>query len=214
MLKSKKVDNFCRIENPHDIEVLKRQIYHHLLTFQGRDPELAGSRDIYSALAYTLRDLLIENWIKTQRTNYRKRKKRIYYLSLEFLIGRSLGNGLINLGLYDEVDAALKSLGYDLDEIRDMEEDAALGNGGLGRLAACFMDSMATMGLPAYGYGIRYKFGIFYQRLLNGHQVESPDDWLRYGTPWEFQRPHHMFPVQFYGQVNIMRIKQATKKSS
>ncbi len=212
MLKSKKVDNFCRIENPHDIEVLKRQIYHHLLTFQGRDPELAGSRDIYSALAYTLRDLLIENWIKTQRTNYRKRKKRIYYLSLEFLIGRSLGNGLINLGLYDEVDAALKSLGYDLDEIRDMEEDAALGNGGLGRLAACFMDSMATMGLPAYGYGIRYKFGIFYQRLLNGHQVESPDDWLRYGTPWEFQRPHHMFPVQFYGQVKHYEDKAGNKK--
>ena len=156
MLKNKQGNNFCGIENPHDIEVLKKQIYHHLLIFQGRDPELVGSRDVYKALAYTLRDLLIENWIKTQRINYTKRKKRVYYLSLEFLIGRTLGNALINLGLYDEVEAALKSLGYDLDEIRDMEEDAALGNGGLGRLAACFMDSMATLGLPAYGYGIRY----------------------------------------------------------
>jgi len=213
MLKNKQGNNFCGIENPHDIEVLKKQIYHHLLIFQGRDPELVGSRDVYKALAYTLRDLLIENWIKTQRINYTKRKKRVYYLSLEFLIGRTLGNALINLGLYDEVEAALKSLGYDLDEIRDMEEDAALGNGGLGRLAACFMDSMATLGLPAYGYGIRYKFGIFYQKLLNGHQVESPDDWLRYGTPWEFQRPHHMFPVQFYGQVKHSEDKAGNKKT-
>jgi len=176
-------DIFCGIENPHDIEVLKKQIHNHLLIFQGRDPELVGSRDIYQALAYTLRDLLIENWIKTQRINYTKKKKRVYYLSLEFLIGRSLGNALIDLGLYEEVDAALKSLGYDLDEIREVEEDAALGNGGLGRLAACFMDSMATLGLPAYGYGIRYEYGIFFQKLINGYQVESPDDWLRCGTP-------------------------------
>jgi len=212
MLKNKNGDYFCAIKNPHDIEVLKKQIYHHLLIFQGRDPKLVGNLDMYKALAYTLRDLLIENWIKTQRVNYTKKKKRVYYLSLEFLIGRTLGNTLINLGLYEEVESALKSLGYDLDEIREMEEDAALGNGGLGRLAACFMDSMATLGLPAYGYGIRYEFGIFFQRLLNGHQVESPDDWLRGGTPWEFQRPHHMFPVQFYGQVKHYEDKAGNKK--
>ena len=139
MSKKKRGDYFCGIKNPHDIEVLKKQIYQHLLIFQGRDPELVGNLDLYKALAYTLRDLLIENWIKTQRTNYTKKKKRVYYLSLEFLIGRSLGNALINLGLYEEVEHALKSLGYDLDEIREMEEDAALGNGGLGRLAACFL---------------------------------------------------------------------------
>ena len=201
MLQNSEGEFFCGIKDPHNIDHLKKQIYHHLLIFQGRDPRLVGDRDIYKALAYTLRGILIENWIKTQRSYYRKKKKRVYYLSLEFLIGRTLGNTLINLGLHDEVAEALKSLGYDLEVIRQIEEDAALGNGGLGRLAACFMDSMATLGLPAYGYGIRYKFGIFFQKLLNGYQVEIPDDWLRYGTPWEFQRPHHMFPVQFYGQV-------------
>ena len=200
-MRNSKESCLCGIRDPHDIKELKEQIYHHLLIFQGRDPALVGSRDMYNALAYTLRDILIENWIETQRNTYNRKKKRVYYLSLEFLIGRTLGNTLINLGLYDEVAAALKSLGYDLEEIRELEEDAALGNGGLGRLAACFMDSMATLGLPAYGYGIRYEFGIFYQRLIKGHQVENPDDWLRYGTPWEFQRPHHMFSVQFYGQV-------------
>jgi len=202
MAKNRKGANPCGIRTSYDIKEFKEQIYHHLLSFQGRDPELVGNRDMYKALAYTLRDVLIENWIKTQRNNYLQKKKRVYYLSMEFLIGRSLGNTLINLGLYDEAAAALKSLGYDLDEIRDMEEEAALGNGGLGRLAACFMDSMATLGLSAYGYGIRYEFGIFFQKLLNGYQLESPDDWLRYGTPWEFQRPHHMFTVQFYGQVH------------
>jgi starch phosphorylase len=203
----------CGIEDPHNIDDLKKQIYHHLLIFQGRDPALVGDRDVYKALAYTLRDILIENWIKTQRSYYQKKKKRVYYLSLEFLIGRTLGNALINLGLYDEVAEALESLGYNLDAIRQMEEDAALGNGGLGRLAACFMDSMATLGLPAYGYGIRYEFGIFYQKLFNGYQVESPDDWLRYGTPWEFQRPHHMFPVHFYGQVKHYEDNAGNKRA-
>jgi len=194
-------DFFCGIKGPPDIAHLKKLILHHLLIFQGRDSGLVGDRDMYKALAYTLRDVLIENWIKTQRSNYDKKRKRIYYLSLEFLIGRSLGNTLINLGFYDQAAEALKALGYDIDAIREMEEDAALGNGGLGRLAACFMDSMATLGIPAYGYGIRYEFGIFNQKLFNGYQVENPDDWLRYGTPWEFQRPHHMFPVHFYGRV-------------
>ena len=212
-MKTSKESCLCGIRNPHDIKELKKQIYHHLLIFQGRDPQLVGNRDMYNALAYTLRDILIENWIQTQRNNYNSKKKRVYYLSLEFLIGRSLGNTLINLGLYDEMAAALKSLGYDLDEIRELEEDAALGNGGLGRLAACFMDSMATLGLPAYGYGIRYEFGIFYQRLINGHQIENPDDWLRYGTPWEFQRPHHMFTVQFYGQVRQYEDRAGNRKA-
>jgi starch phosphorylase len=213
MLQNSEGEFFCGIKDPHNIDDLKKQIYHHLLIFQGRDPKLVGDRDIYKALAYTLRGILIENWIKTQRSYYQKKKKRVYYLSLEFLIGRTLGNTLINLGLYDEVAEALKSLGYDLEVIRQIEEDAALGNGGLGRLAACFMDSMATLGLPAYGYGIRYKFGIFFQKLLNGYQVEIPDDWLRYGTPWEFQRPHHMFPVQFYGQVKHYEDSAGNKRA-
>jgi len=209
---SKGTNSCCGISSTYDIKELKEQIYHHLLSFQGRDPELVGNRDMYKALAYTLRDVLIENWIRTQRNNYLQKKKRVYYLSMEFLIGRSLGNTLINLGLYEEASAALKSLGYDLDEIREMEEEAALGNGGLGRLAACFMDSMSTLGLSAYGYGIRYEFGIFFQKLLNGYQLESPDDWLRYGTPWEFQRPHHMFTVQFYGQAHEHEDRAGNKK--
>ncbi|MGW8287826.1 MAG: glycogen/starch/alpha-glucan phosphorylase [Desulfobulbales bacterium] len=201
MLKKSEKDFSCGITKPPDIDHLKKLIFHHLMIFQGRDPKLVGDRDMYKALSYTLRDVLIKNWIKTQRNNYDRKRKRIYYLSLEFLIGRSLGNTLINLGFYDEAAEALKALGCDLDVIREMEEEAALGNGGLGRLAACFMDSMATLGIPAYGYGIRYEFGIFNQKIINGYQFENPDDWLRYGTPWEFQRPHHMFPVHFYGRV-------------
>ncbi len=213
MLEKNGQDFFCGINGLPDIDHLKKLIFHHLLIFQGRDPVLVGDRDMYKALAYTLRDVLIENWIKTQRSNYDKKRKRVYYLSLEFLIGRSLGNTLINLGFYDQAAEALKALGYDIDAIRDMEEDAALGNGGLGRLAACFMDSMATLGIPAYGYGIRYEFGIFNQRLYDGYQVESPDDWLRYGTPWEFQRPHHMFPVHFYGQVKHHEDQSGNRKA-
>ena len=126
-------------------------INHHLLSFLGRDPQRAGSRDIYKALAYTIRDFLVERWIATQKGYYTKGKKRVYYLSLEFLIGRSLGNSLINLGFYDEMAGVLQEMGYDLEELREEEEDAALGNGGLGRLAACFLDSLATLGIPAYG---------------------------------------------------------------
>jgi starch phosphorylase len=212
MAKKKKKDFLCGIADPHNIEDLKKVLFNHLLIFQGRDPELVGDRDVYKALVYTVRDYLIENWIKTQRSYYEKGRKRVYYLSLEFLIGRALGNALINLDMYDEANQALKELGFDLEEVREMGDDAALGNGGLGRLAACFMDSMATLGLPAYGYGIRYEFGIFYQRLLDGYQVESPDDWLRYGTPWEFQRPHHLFPVHYYGEVKRYREKDGHEK--
>ncbi len=181
---------------------IKDSIIHHLISFQGRDPERSGAGDIYKALAYTLRDIMAEQWIKTQKTFYAKKKKRVYYLSLEFLIGRSLENSLINLGIHDEVVQAVKELGYDLQELREHEEDAALGNGGLGRLAACFMDSIATLKIPAYGYGIRYEYGLFFQQLIDGYQVETPDNWLRYGTPWEFERRIPVFPVHFYGRVS------------
>ncbi len=180
-------------------------INHHMLSFLGRDPQRAGSRDLYKALAYTIRDFLIERWISTQKGYYAKGKKRVYYLSLEFLIGRSLGNSLINLGFYDEMKDVLEEMGYDLEEIREEEDDAALGNGGLGRLAACFLDSLATLGVPAYGYGIRYEYGLFYQRLVDGFQVEHPDNWLRYGTPWEFERPANLYPVRYYGRVQRYR---------
>ncbi len=183
-------------------EKFKQTILHHLLSFQGRDPDRAGDRDVYKALSYALRDVLVEKWIKTQKEFYDQKKKRVYYLSLEFLIGRSLGNCLINMGLEDEVAQALEQLGHDLEIIQETEEDAALGNGGLGRLAACFMDSIATLKLPAYGYGIRYEYGLFYQKLIDGYQVESADNWLRYGNPWEFERASYVYPVFFYGKVN------------
>lgn len=180
---------------------LRDTIEHHLLSFQGRDPARAGSADAYRALSYTIRDILVEKWIKTQKSFYEEKKKRVYYLSLEFLVGRSLGNALINLGLIDEVGEALEQLGYDLETLREMEEDAGLGNGGLGRLAACFMDSIATMKIPAYGYGICYDFGLFNQKVIDGWQVEHPDSWLRFGSPWIFERANFIYPVHFYGRV-------------
>lgn len=189
---------FC----PTSVDDLKKNILHHVMSFQGRDPERAGNSDIYKALAYTLRDIMTGKWIKTQKVYYEKEKKRVYYLSLEFLIGRSLSNATINLGIYNEVKTAVEELGFDFGDLAEEEEDAALGNGGLGRLAACFMDSIATLKIPAYGYGIRYEYGLFYQQLIDGYQVESPDNWLRYGTPWEYDRKMPVFPVHFYGRTS------------
>ncbi|MFN2354810.1 MAG: glycogen/starch/alpha-glucan phosphorylase [Desulfopila sp.] len=190
-----------RVSEDYGAESIRKSIIHHLLSFQGRDPERSGPSDISKALAYTLRDILVKKWIRTQKTYYAREQKRVYYLSLEFLIGRSMENCLLNLGMYDQVQEALDSIGCTMEEVFEQEEDAALGNGGLGRLAACFMDSIATLKIPAYGYGIRYEYGLFYQQLIDGRQVESPDNWLRNGTPWEFKRLLPVFPVQFYGRV-------------
>ena len=184
------------------VKTMKENIIDHLMSFQGRDPERSGAPDVYKALAYTMRDLMVKKWISTQKTFYAKEKKRVYYLSLEFLIGRSLGNSMINLGILDEAKQAVAELGFDMSEIRNQEEDAALGNGGLGRLAACFMDSIATLKIPAYGYGIRYEYGLFFQQLVDGYQVEGPDNWLQNGTPWEFERQMPVFKVKFFGHVN------------
>jgi starch phosphorylase len=192
---------FCAFNHWPAGQDLKNRILWHIESSQGRDPQRADQRDACKALSYAVRDLLVEKWLRTQKENYARRRKRVYYLSLEFLIGRSLGNSLINLGMHEEGSRALEELGYEMEEIREQEEDAALGNGGLGRLAACFLDSMATLGIPAYGYGIRYEYGLFRQKLVDGFQVESPDNWLRYGTPWEFARPDYLHPVRFYGRV-------------
>ncbi len=197
----------------HAGDSIKSSIIHHLLSFQGRDPERSGPNDISKALAYTIRDIMVKKWIDTQKTFYAKEKKRVYYLSLEFLIGRSMDNCLLNLGIRNEVEDALQSMGCTLEEILEEEEDAALGNGGLGRLAACFMDSIATLKIPAYGYGIRYEYGLFLQQLIDGYQVESPDNWLRYGTPWEFRRHLPVFPVKFYGKVRTYQDQKGHNRS-
>ncbi len=155
----------------------------------------------YQALAYAIRDRIIHQWDLSRKTQRAKQSKRIYYLSLEFLMGRAMTNNIINLGLEKNVRDALSSLGYTLEELVDVEPDAGLGNGGLGRLAACFLDSLATLEYPAYGYGIRYNYGIFRQQIKNGQQVEFPDNWLKDGNPWEIKRPDLIYPVFFGGAV-------------
>lgn len=180
---------------------LRRDFEHHLRLTLAKDGYTATDHDRYYALALAVRDRLVERWIATQQAHHRQNVKRIYYLSLEFLIGRLLGNNVINLKLEESCRAAMQELGLKWEALRDHEVDAGLGNGGLGRLAACFLDSMATLGLPAIGYGLRYDFGIFKQRIVNGYQVEQPDEWLKLGYPWEIAHPEFSFPVQFEGRV-------------
>ena len=173
-----------------------------------KDQYTATSHDNFMALGMALRERLVERWIQTQQRYHRKNLKRVYYLSLEFLIGRLLGSYVLNLGLWDQSQKALEEFGLDIEKVREEEVDAGLGNGGLGRLAACFLDSMATLGIPAHGYGIRYDYGIFNQKIVNGYQVESPDEWLKHGNPWEFARPEYAQKIKFYGNTNMYHDKQ------
>eukprot|EP00118_Oscarella_pearsei_P024881 m.307012 g.307012 ORF g.307012 m.307012 type:complete len:885 (+) comp41816_c0_seq1:78-2732(+) len=166
-----------------------------------KDRNVATARDYYFALAHTVRDQLVGKWIRTQQSYYERDPKRIYYLSLEYYLGRSLTNTMINLQIDSACDESMYQIGLDMEELQEVEEDAGLGNGGLGRLAACFLDSMATLGLAAYGYGLRYEYGIFTQKIEDGWQVEYPDEWLRFGNPWEKPRPEYTIPVHFYGNV-------------
>ncbi|PID57007.1 glycogen phosphorylase [candidate division KSB3 bacterium] len=172
-----------------------------LLYTLAKDKYSATERDYFLSAAYAVKDALVDRWTKTQQEYYHQNAKRVYYLSMEFLMGRALGNCLINLGMYDECAEHLEEIGFDLQELRELENDAGLGNGGLGRLAACFLDSMATLRLPGYGYGIRYEYGIFRQMIRDGFQAEAPDHWLRYPNPWEIARPEFLYPVHFYGEV-------------
>lgn len=167
----------------------------------GKDEYTATVDDDFKALALAIRDRLIERWIATQESYHKQNVKRVYYLSLEFLIGRLLGSNILNLGLMKESNEAMRVLGIDMNKVRDCEVDAGLGNGGLGRLAACFLDSMATLGIPAHGYGIRYDYGIFNQKIINGYQVEFPDAWLSKGNPWEFARQEYTVRVHFHGHT-------------
>ncbi|XP_006632545.1 glycogen phosphorylase, liver form [Lepisosteus oculatus] len=188
-----------------NVSEVKKGFNRHLHFTLVKDRNVATQRDYFFALAHTVRDHLVGRWIRTQQFYYEADPKRVYYLSLEFYMGRTLENTMINLGLQNACDEAIYQLGLDIEDLEEMEEDAGLGNGGLGRLAACFLDSMATLGLAAYGYGIRYEYGIFNQKIREGWQVEEADDWLRHGNPWEKARPEYMLPVHFYGRVEQTR---------
>jgi len=182
-------------------EAIARDFIDNLTCLCARFPEVATRNDYYLALAYTVRDRLLQRWIRTAHTYYRERSRSVCYLSAEFLIGPQLGKNLINLGIYDQVDRAMRSLGLNLKDLLDQEDEPGLGNGGLGRLAACFLDSLATLRLPGIGYGIRYEFGIFDQALRDGWQMELTDKWLRLGNPWEIPRPEIVFEVKLGGHT-------------
>lgn len=188
-------------KNLVNVETIKQAILNRLYFGVVQSPESASARDIFTAVSKTVMEWLAKGWLKTQNSYYEQDVKRVYYISMEFLLGRSLKSNLLNLGMLDLVRNALEELNYDFDTLIQMEADAGLGNGGLGRLAACYLDSMATLGIPAYGYGIRYDYGIFDQKIVNGYQVEAPDEWLRYGNPWEICRGEYLYPVRFYGRV-------------
>lgn len=192
------VRGIAQVENVTNIKKNFNRHVHYTLV---KDRNVATPRDYYFALAHTVRDHLVGRWIRTQQYYYEKDPKRVYYLSLEYYMGRSLTNTMVNLGIQNACDEALYQMGLNIEELEEIEEDAGLGNGGLGRLAACFLDSMATLGMASYGYGLRYEYGIFSQRIRNMEQVEEPDDWLRFGNPWEKARPEYMLPVNFYGRV-------------
>jgi starch phosphorylase len=181
-------------------ETLERAVFDHLYYTCSKNELTATPHDVFRAVVHATRDRLVHRWIKTQSTYYAADAKRVYYLSAEFLLGRSLGLNLINLGQYETARRMLRRHGFDLDRLVDQEPDPGLGNGGLGRLAACFLDSMATLGLPGYGYGIRYEFGIFEQRFRDGWQVEHPDAWIRFGNDWEVPRHEHTVTVCFGGR--------------
>jgi glycogen phosphorylase len=181
------------------------QIRRHICYILGNDPDKPSKYACYAGLAYAVRDRLISKWIKTQRSLYETLSKRVYFLSLEFLPGRFLKNYLISLRMEDEARQAVEAMGFDLDELEEQEWDAGLGNGGLGRLASCYMDSMACRDLPGYGYGIRYDYGIFHQVLDNGYQREQSDNWRRRGNPWEIQRRDYMLPIRFFGRSESYR---------
>ena len=184
-----------------DKEDFKKQVVSNVKNMYRKTIDEASKQQVFQAVAYTVKDYIIDRWIATHREFEKEDAKTVYYMSMEFLMGRALGNNMINLTCYKEVKEALDELGFDLNVIEDQEPDAALGNGGLGRLAACFLDSLSTLGYPAYGCGIRYRYGMFAQKIENGYQIEIPDDWLRDGNPFEIKRPEYAVEVKFGGYV-------------
>ena len=190
-----------QVEGPPSVESIKRSFTRHIQSSLAKDEYSSTALDRFYSLCRSVRDHLVDHWVNTQQTYYHEDAKRVYYICMEFLMGRALHNAMVNLRAYGLFKEAMEELGYTIEELEELEVDAGLGNGGLGRLAACFLDSMATLELPAYGYGLRYDYGIFRQRIRNGRQIEEPDNWLRLPNPWEFPRPEYRIKVSFGGHV-------------
>ena len=191
------------IDKQFDKETFKKSVKDNVKFLYRRKLEEATQEQLFQAVSYTVKDVIIDNWLDTQNAYEKQDPKIVYYMSMEFLMGRALGNNLLNLGAYGEVKEALEELGIDINALEDQEPDPALGNGGLGRLAACFLDSLATLGYSAYGCGIRYRYGMFKQKIENGYQVEVPDNWLKYGNPFEIKRDEYAVEVKFGGYVDV-----------
>ena len=188
-------------ENVFNKEKFIEDVKENVKNLYRKTLEEASQQEIFQAVSYTVKDVIIDDWLATQKAFDKQDPKMVYYMSMEFLMGRALGNNMINLKMYKEVKEALGEIGLNLDEIEDQEPDPALGNGGLGRLAACFMESLATLGYAAYGCGIRYRYGMFKQKIKDGFQVEVPDNWLKNGYPFELRRPEYSYEVKFGGYV-------------
>ncbi|KAJ9430968.1 starch phosphorylase [Candidatus Pantoea symbiotica] len=183
------------------VDALKHSIAYKLMFTIGKDPSIANKHEWLNAALLAVRDRMVERWLRSSRAQLSQDVRQVYYLSMEFLMGRTLGNALLAMGIYEDLNQALEEMGLDLSELMEEENDPGLGNGGLGRLAACFLDSLATLGLPGRGYGIRYDYGMFKQNIVDGQQRESPDYWLEYGNPWEFQRFNTRYKVRFGGRL-------------
>ena len=191
------------LRDSFDKELFKRSVLYNIKTLYRKTLEEATPQQIFQAVSYAIKDQVVDMWLETQKQYEKKDPKTVYYLSMEFLMGRAMGNMMINMKAYKDVKAALEELGLDLNVVEDQEPDAALGNGGLGRLAACFLDSLATLGYASYGCGIRYRYGMFKQKIRDGYQVEAPDNWLENGNPFELRRPEYAKEVRFGGYVNV-----------
>ncbi|CCG88906.1 glycogen phosphorylase [Erwinia piriflorinigrans] len=185
------------------VDALKHSIAYKLMFTLGKDPALANKHEWLNATLLAVRDRMVERWLRSNRAQLSQDVRQVYYLSMEFLVGRTLSNALLAMGIYEDTRAALNEMGFDLEDLIEEESDPGLGNGGLGRLAACFLDSLATLGLPGRGYGIRYEYGMFKQNIVEGRQAESPDYWLEYGNPWEFQRFNTRYKVRFGGRIQL-----------
>ncbi len=205
MTRKRRPTLFRKVEDIPTVESVKLSFTRHIQSSLAKDEFSATTLDRFFGLCLSVRDHMVDRWVNTQQTYYQEDAKRVYYLSMEYLMGRALHNSVINLGYMELYRQALDDLGLSMEELEDLEADAGLGNGGLGRLAACFLDSMATLGLPAHGYGLRYDYGIFRQEIRDGRQVEEPDDWLRFQNPWEFARPEYLLKVSFGGRVEDYR---------